>query len=242
MINLFRSLFAPPRHLILPLAALWVGLALAEQRSERYGVSKTALNNTVFYSILGYIFGGRLFFAASNLPAFAKSPLSLISINIDLFDPLGALVVAVLVGFIYGYRQKFPLWGMLDALTPLFAILAVGLALSHLAAGTAFGSPTTLPWGMELWNATRHPSPLYELLASLLTFSLLWFPRRSLRPGMLFLSFAAWTAGWRLFLEAFRGDSTLVFGEFRLAQIVAWIVLAAVFFASESIRRAPEAD
>ena len=237
MINLFYDLFAPPRHLILLLVALWIGLALSERRSARHGISKDALNNIVFYSVIGYILGGRLLFAVSNLPAFTKSPLSLFSINIDLFDPLGALVVAVLVGFVYGYRQKLPMWGTLDALTPLFAIVAVGLSLSHLAAGTAFGSPTTLPWGMELWNATRHPSPLYELLASLLTFSLLWFPKRDLRPGILFLSFTAWTAGWRLFLEAFRGDSILVFGEFRLAQVVAWMMLAAVLFASESLRR-----
>ena len=242
MINLFYDLFAPPRHLILLLVAMWMGLALSERRSARHGISKDVLNNIVFYSVIGYILGGRLLFAGSNLSAFTKSPLSLFSINIDLFDPLGALVVAVLVGFVYGYRQKLPLWGTLDALTPLFAIFAVGLSLSHLAAGTAFGSPTTLPWGMELWNAIRHPSPLYELLASLLTFSLLWFPKRDLRPGILFLTFTALTAGSRLFLEAFRGDSTLVFGEFRLAQIVAWIVLAAVLFASESIRRAPKVD
>ena len=242
MINLFYDLFTPPRHLILLLVAMWMGLALSERRSARHGISKDVLNNIVFYSVIGYILGGRLLFAVSNLSAFTKSPLSLFSINIDLFDPLGALVVAVLVGFVYGYRQKLPMWGTLDALTPLFAIFAVGLSLSHLAAGTAFGSPTTLPWGMELWNAIRHPSPLYELLASLLTFSLLWFPKRDLRPGILFLTFTALTAGSRLFLEAFRGDSTLVFGEFRLAQIVAWIVLAAVLFASESIRRAPKVD
>ena len=237
MINLFRDLFAPPRHLILLLAAMWLGLMFAEKRSERYGISKDALTSIAFYSIIGYIVGGRMFFAVSNLSAFTKSPLSLFSINVDLFDPVGALVVALLVGFVYGGRQKLPLWGTLDALTPFFATLAIGLSLSHLAAGTAFGSPTNLPWGIDLWNATRHPTQIYELLASLLTFSLLWFPNRHLRPGMFFLIFTALAAGSRLFLEAFHGDSALVFGEFRLAQVVAWMVLAAALFASESLRR-----
>jgi phosphatidylglycerol:prolipoprotein diacylglycerol transferase len=235
MINLFRSLFAPPRHLILLVAALWIGLTLAEKRTARHGVSKDALNNIVFYGIFGYIIGGRLLFAISNLSAFTKSPLSLFSVNVDLFDPLGALVVALLVGFVYGFRQKLPLWGTLDALTPFFAILAVGLSLSHLAAGTAFGSPTTAPWGIELWNATRHPSQIYELIASLTVFGYLWFQKSDSRPGILFFTFAALTAGSRLFLEAFRGDSTLLFGEFRLAQVVAWVVLAISFFASESL-------
>ena len=237
MIPLFRSLFAPPRHLILLVAALWIGLTLAEKRTARHGISKDALNNIVFYSVIGYIIGGRILFAVANLSAFTQSPLSLFSVNVDLFDPLGALVVALLVGFVYGQRQKLRLWGTLDALTPFFATLAAGLSLSHLAAGTAFGSPTTAPWGIDLWNATRHPSQIYELFASLAVFSLLWFQKSDSRPGILFLAFAALAAGSRLFLEAFRGDSALVFGEFRLAQIWAWIALAIALFVSESIRQ-----
>ncbi len=53
MINLFRTLFSPPRHLILLIAAMWLGLTLAEKRSERHGISKEALNNIVYYSLLG---------------------------------------------------------------------------------------------------------------------------------------------------------------------------------------------
>jgi phosphatidylglycerol:prolipoprotein diacylglycerol transferase len=238
MIDLFRSLFAPPRHLILLVAALWVGLALAEKRSERHGISKEALNNIVYYGLFGYILGGRLLYALSNLSVFAQSPLSLFSINLDLFDPIAALVTAALVELIYGSRQKLPFWAALDALTPLFAILAVGLALSHLAAGTAFGSPTNLPWGMELWNATRHPTQIYGLIAALLIFAWVWRRKVDARSGSTFLAFAALTAAARLFLEAFRGDSILIFGGLRLAQVAAWIVLAGALAASEAIRKA----
>ena len=237
MVTLFRSLFAPPRHLILLLAALWLGLYLSEKRVERHGISKDSLNNIVFYSILGYIIGGRFLFALTNLSSFTQSPLSIFSVNIDLFDTIGASVTAVLVGFVYGQRQKLPLWSTLDALTPLFAVLTIGLSLSHLAAGTAFGGPTTLPWGIDLWNATRHPSQIYELIASLIIFGSIWFRKTNFPAGSNFLLFAALTAGGRLFLEAFRGDSTLILGGIRLAQVIAWIVLAVALFASEIIRR-----
>jgi phosphatidylglycerol---prolipoprotein diacylglyceryl transferase len=241
MIESFRSLFAPPRHFILLVVALWIGLSLAEKRSERHGVSKEQLNNLTFNSLIAYVVGGRLLFALSNLSAFSQSPLSIFSPNPELFDPTGGLVVAILVGFIYGQRQKLQFWGTLDALTPIFAVLAIGLSLAHLAAGTAFGSPTTLPWGIDLWNATRHPSQVYELIASLLIFGWLWLRKTDSPGGFLFFNFTALTAGSRLFLEAFRGDSTLVFGEFRLVQIAAWAVLAIVFFASESIRQREKA-
>lgn len=230
MLTLFRTLFAPPRDIILLVAALWIGLALAEKRSERHGVSKDALNNLVFYSIFGFLIGGRILFALTNYSAFADSPLNIFSLNIDLFDSASGFLVAALVGFIYGKKQNLPFWGALDALTPVFAFLAIGLHLSHLAAGTAFGAPTDLPWGIELWNATRHPTQIYELIAALIIFVIIWFRKSELSPGVLFLDFVVLTAGARLFLEAFRGDSVLVFGEFRLAQIVAWAILCVVFF------------
>jgi phosphatidylglycerol---prolipoprotein diacylglyceryl transferase len=236
MIEIFRSLFAPPRHLILLLAALWLGLTFAEKRVSRHAISKEALNNLVFYSILGYVLGGRLLFALEHLQVFLKSPLSLISPNIDLFDPTGALVAAILVGVIYGQRQKLPVWPALDALTPFFATLAIGIHLSQLAAGTAFGSPTSLPWGVELWNATRHPTQIYELIASLLIFAYLWFRKPGSFPGSDFLWFAALTAASRILTESFRGDSTLILNGLRSAQLIAWLVLAVVLIISEILR------
>lgn len=240
MISLFRSLFAPPRHFILLIAAVWFGLYLSEKRVERHSVSKDTLNNIVYYGILGYVVGGRVLFVLANLSAFMQSPLSIFSLNPDLFDPLGALFTGLLVGGMYGRRQKLRLWSTLDALTPLFAAMAVGLALSHLAAGTAFGSPTTLPWGIDLWNATHHPTQIYELIASLLTLGFIWFRKTDSSIGSDFLLFAGLMAAARLFLEAFRGDSTLIFGGIRLAQVIAWMLLAIVLFASESIRRVEE--
>jgi phosphatidylglycerol:prolipoprotein diacylglycerol transferase len=242
MISIFRTLFAPPRDLILLVAALWIGLALAEKRTERHGVSREALNNLTFYGILGFIACGRILFALANFSAFVNSPLNLFSINIDLFDPISGALTAILVGFVYGRKQNLPFWGTLDALTPAFAVLANGLHLSHLAAGSAFGSPTTLPWGTELWNANRHPTQLYELFASLIIFGFIWFRKSETPPGMLFLHFCALTAAARLFLEAFRGDSTLVFGGFRLAQLVAWTVLAVALYLSQSNHRGREPD
>ncbi|MGE5373896.1 MAG: prolipoprotein diacylglyceryl transferase [Bacteroidota bacterium] len=242
MLNIFRSLFAPPRHLILILVAIWLGLTLSEKRVSRHGISKEALNNLVYYSLLGYMLGGRFLFVLEHLQVFIKSPLNIFSINIDLFDPVGALLTAMLVGFVYGQRQRLPLWSTLDALTPLFATLAIGLHLSQLAAGTAFGSPTNVPWGIELWNAIRHPTQIYELVASLLIFSFIWLRRTGSLAGSDFLWFTGLTAGSRLLLEAFRGDSTLLLGGIRMAQLIALVVLTAVFITTEILHAGRETD
>jgi phosphatidylglycerol:prolipoprotein diacylglycerol transferase len=99
-----------------------------------------------------------------------------------------------------------------------------------------------LPWGVDLWGVTRHPSQIYELIASFLIFALIGFRKTDSPPGVAFVTFAALTAASRLLLEAFRGDSTLILGGLRLAQVIAWIVLAVALFASESIRTMEKAD
>lgn len=233
MLTIFRNLFAPPRHMILLVTAAWIGLALAEKRAKRYDISKDDLNNVAFYGLIAFIVGGRISFILQNISAFLKSPLGILSINPNIFDPPGAITVAFIVSFIYGQRRNLKLWHTLDALTPFFAMLAIGLGLSHLAAGTSFGKETDVPWGIELWNTMRHPTQIYEALASLLIFGLLWLKKPSPHPDMLFLTFAALTASSQLIIEAFRGDSLLTANGIRQNQILAWIILGLCFFLME---------
>ena len=233
MLILFRNLFSPPRHMILLLLATWIGLNLAEKRAERHEVSRDNLNNIVYYSLIAFVIGGRLSFVLQNLAAFIKSPLGIISINPDIFDPLGGMAVAVITALIYGQRHGLQLWNTLDALTPFLAVLSIGIGLSHLAAGTAFGMETDSAWGINLWNATRHPTQIYETAASLLIFGLVWLQKQNPRPGILFLLYAAFTAVAQLFIQAFRGDSTIIFNGLRQGQVIAWVALAVIFILFE---------
>ena len=229
MIELFRDIFAPPRHLILLVLAIWLGATLAEKRSERYGISKDDLSTLVYYGFIGFIIGGRVSFALQNISAFIQSPLSIFSVNPDLFDTFGGMAVFIIIALVLGQRRNLSFWSTLDALTPLFAILAIGLSLSHLAAGTAFGIPTTQPWGIDLWNAVRHPTQIYTTIASLLIFGLLWFQKQNLRAGFLFLTFASLTAGTQIFLGIFRANSILMFNGIKQEQFISLVLLILCF-------------
>lgn len=233
MLTLFRNIFAPPRHMILLVLAIWLGLLLSEKRAERHGIGKDDFNNLIFYGFIAFILGGRISFILQNIPAFIKNPLDIISINPDLFDLFGAIIVAGIAGAIYGQRRGLLFWSTLDALVPFFAVITIGLGFSHLADGAAFGKETNLPWGINLWNASRHPTQIYEIIASFLTFILLWFKKHNPRSGILFLTFAALTAGSQLFIQAFRADSTLILNGIRQTQIVAWVVLIFIFILLE---------
>jgi phosphatidylglycerol:prolipoprotein diacylglycerol transferase len=234
MLSAFLNLFAPPRHMILLIAAAWIGLTLAEKRAERHGVGRDDLNNLTFYALIAFVLGGRVSFILQNLAAFVKKPIDIVSINPDLFDAFGGIAAAVIAGLIYGQRRNLKFWLALDALAPFLAIIAVGLGLSRFASGASFGKETDLPWGIFQWNAARHPTQLYETLASLLTFGLLWFQKQNPRPGVLFLTFAVLTAASQLIVEAFRANSVLLPNGWKQGQVIAWVVLAGSFVLLEA--------
>lgn len=237
MVDLFRAVFAPPRDLILLLAAGWLGLWLAGKRARRILGDEKELESLVTWMSIAFLAGGRLLFATSHLQAFAQSPLSLISLNVNLFDPYGGFLCVVVAAAIMMQRRRLPAWPTLDLLVPFLTSLSIGLGLSHLASGAAFGSETVVPWAINLWGAARHPTQVYEAIAGVLILGLLWF-REDPRPGRTFLPWSALTAASRLLIEGFRGDSTIIFGGIRLAQIMAWLVLAAALVGWELLPRA----
>jgi phosphatidylglycerol---prolipoprotein diacylglyceryl transferase len=231
------------------LLGLWLGLMASERFAIRVNFDSNRLYNLVFTGLIGGILGGRVLFALSYPEAFSDSPISLISLNLGLFDLWGGGAVGILAALIYANRSKLPFWRTLDALTPLFAVLGVALSLANLASGSGFGAPSDVPWAVHLWGANRHPSQVYESISAAIIFLLVFIPRTDTwypAPGARFLSFLALTAGARLFLEAFRGDSQLMDNGIRTAQVIAWLVLALALFAlkkrhtNENLKRITE--
>lgn len=212
------------------IVGLWIGLNLSERRARRLGENPSHLYNIVFITLIAGAIGARLSYAATYPDAFLATPLSLISLNPGLLDPLAGGLIAIGADAFYLFRKKIPIWPTLDALTPLLAVLGIASGIAHFASGSAFGIPTQVPWGIELWGATRHPTQIYEIVFVFIILIIILLLDRTpwnLIPGNLFLSFISLTAISRLFLEAFRGDSILFENGLRIAQVASWLVLAA---------------
>jgi len=235
MFESIANFFAPPRDIILLVVMIWVGSYITEKSAERFGLPQKTFADFISNSLTGFVIAGG--YKTISLNFSATTLLRVIQIDPSLFDAWLGITTILLVAVYYFQRAKLPLWQTLDALTPLLAFTAIGIALTHLASGQAFGMETNVAWAIRQWGALRHPTQWYELLASLLILGWLLLPKPDSPPGILFLHFTALTAGARLFLEAFRGDSALVLGEFRLAQIVAWVVLAVALFTSKLMQR-----
>ena len=213
---------------LLLLAGLWFGLLLAERNAHRFNVDKSQLYNLSFVALIAGVVSARLVYALHYLKIFIDSPVSLISLNPGLLNPWGGLAIALVAVLVYGRSKKLAFWSTLDALTLSLAVISIGIGLSHIASGSAYGTISNIPWGIKLWGAIRHPAQIYETLAAVLILALILPWRRLIRPipaGIYFLRFIALSATARLFLEAFRGDSHLLPGGVRTAQVVAWLVL-----------------
>ncbi len=218
------------------LLGIWIGLTVAGRRAASHGLTSESLDNLVLTALLAFVIGGRLAFVAVNFTTFQSSPLDAFSLNYELFDLTGGLATGLIAGLIYGQRKGLPFRPTLDALTPFFATLAVALGLAHLAGGTAFGKETSLPWGIEMRGAIRHPSQVYETAVAVFILGLVGLQKPIVPAGRQLLQFVAFTAGAALFLEAFRGDSILLAGGIRLGQVVAWIVLTLALIGLEKLR------
>jgi phosphatidylglycerol:prolipoprotein diacylglycerol transferase len=203
------------------LAGVWVAITLAERAAPRHGVQQEVLVNLIFYSLVAGVIGARLGYAARYLSVYAADPLGLVSLNPSTLSPPDGGLIAILTAMVYGQRRGLALWPTLDSLTPGLAVFSVALGVAHLASGDAFGAPTSLPWAIPLWGARRHPTQIYEVLLGAAVLLAVLRMEGSLRiAGTVFLGWVVLASASRVVLEAFRGDSILVFGGLRQAQLV----------------------
>jgi prolipoprotein diacylglyceryl transferase len=206
------------------LLGLWLGLLLSEKLAPRispnFAISQ--LGNLVIVSLLAGLIGARLTYVARSPQAFATAPWQALIPSSSALDLEGGLLFATLALLIYRQRKQLPFWQMLDALTPLFCTLLIALPIANLAQGNAYGRPTTLPWGIYLWNAYRHPTQIYEALIALLITAWLWPRRTPLPPGVRFAQFLTLSAAAQLFLQTWRSTPS----NNLLIQLIAWLFMA----------------
>jgi len=211
---------------LLLLIGLWVGVGLAERAGERRGLSADSINGLVLTMLLAGVVGARLAYVARFAPLYWQDPLSILALNANTLSPAEGVILGLLAGWVYGQRRQLPLGPTLDSLAPGLACLGLALGLAHLASGDAFGAPADVPWSIELWGARRHPSQVYEILLAAGILLVVWrMQARWPVAGVAFLTMLALTAAARLLLEGFRGDSQIIWGSLRQAQLISLLVL-----------------
>lgn len=213
------------------IAGFWIALNLSEKYASHFKIDPALIYRISMIAILTGVVGARAAYVIRNLMVFTSNPADIISLNPQMLDIPGGILAGTLAALIFGQRRKMEVWKTLDGLTPAFACILISLSIANLASGNSFGSPTSFPWAIFLWEEYRHPSQIIEatgafiIMLFILPLGKKQVSEQELHPGSTFLIFVVLTCLARILFETFRGDSQLIFGIFRQAQIIAWFIL-----------------
>lgn len=175
------------------LAGLWIGLEVASREGIRRGIDGDRIYNLGFYTLIAGILGARLGFVLLNLNLYTNvTPWTRALLSVFALAPgteisWAGVLAAVGTAAFFVRRWKLPALAILDSFAPTFAILGIGIGLANLLSGDYFGVETTLPWGIDLWGAKRHPTQIYFIAACIAILVVLWrlrpVPHQSNDPG-----------------------------------------------------------
>lgn len=225
---------------ILIAAGIAIGLTLVRRRWAARGGDPDVVDRVLVWAVVLGFLGARLAYVSTHLDRFAGRPLAVLFIWEGGLALFGGLTVGTLTALVLLRR--------LDVDVPRFAdATAVGIPLAQSIGRWGnyfnqelFGTPTDLPWGVEIDPANRpeayasadtfHPAFLYEsVYNALVVAALLLLERRvRLRPGNLMLAYVVLYGIGRFLLELIRTDTTFrLFGLSRNAWVALLYSLAA---------------
>ncbi len=216
------------------LATYAAGLVL---RSElrRQTSSGDAAFALAFAAVLGGLGGARIYYLVEHLADQGASSLSGIG-----FTWYGGFLGGAAAVLFVARRREIPTNVLVGAMAPALA-LGYGIARigCQLAGDGTYGTASSLPWAMSYPHGIVpiservHPTPVYETLASLVIFAVLWRLRHRLDPWRIFALYLLLSGLERFLVEFIRRNQDVVLGLtqpqlFALTFIGGGVVLLAV--------------
>lgn len=235
---------ALPTYPLLLLIAFWAGLALAARRAKQLGLDGDHIYNAGLYGLIAGIIGARLWFVVAHWQNYAGNIWQAFSLSRSALSTGEGLVIAGLAVLIYLQRNNVPLGTFFDAAAWGLSLMLIIGNIGAFLGGVALGLPSNLPWAVELIGTPRHPVQLYETLAGVIIFMILYFSRAWLPwPGFQFWLLVALYGLSRLLLEIFRAQPYLIGDGYLAGQIVALIaVVVALVVMAYNFTRQPAVD
>lgn len=173
------------------------------------GHDVSSLDNLLLYCVVGIIVGARLAHCLFYEPQYyLANPLKIFAIWEGGLASHGGGLGAILALFFYHKQVKLPFLYLLDRLAIATAIFAFFVRMANFINSEILGLPTTQPWAIifeRIDSLPRHPAQLYEAIAYLTTFILLWFIYKvtmmKQKQGMIFGLFLLLVFGARFIIE-----------------------------------------
>ena len=204
------------------------------RRRPELGWSSQAVDDLLFYGMLGVIIGGRLGEIIFFQPAhYLAHPTEMLAVWKGGRSFHGGFLGVLVAMWIYGRNHRRSFWEITDFIAPMVPIGLAAGRFGNFINGELWGRAASpdLPWAMIFpWvDATpRHPSQLYQMAGEgLLLFIILWI--YSARPRPRKAVSALFLTGYgclRFIAEFFRTPDPGIFGTLSLGLSTAqWLCL-----------------
>ena len=199
---------------------------------KKMNINMNQLLDAVIVGLIGSVICARLYYVVFY-PGnkYWENPMEILKIHEGGLAIYGGLIGALVFGGITAKIRKLKVPAVLDIASLGFLIGQCIGRWGNFVNQEAFGTGTTLPWGMFSDNTELvvpgspvHPCFLYESLLCLLGFILLHFFNRKGRryDGQTFLLYIVWYGACRFFIEGIRTDSLMLpFLNLRVSQVLA---------------------
>ncbi len=205
---------------------IMIGMVLALKEAKRVGINEDKLLDLFLIAIPCSIIGARTYYVIFNWGIYKGDIYEMINIRGGGLAIHGAIIAAVLVGYIYCRDKDLDFLKILDLTAPS---LAIGQAIGrwgNFINQEAYGRPTDLPWAINVNGINVHPTFLYESIWDFCLFLfLMWLRKNKKYDGNVFVYYAIIYSVGRFFIEGLRIDSLMI-GPLRMAQVISLVTIA----------------
>ncbi len=202
--------------------AVVTGIWYAAREARRRGLDAPVVTDAATPLVVAAFLGARLYYVAFSQPAYYLAhPFEILAVWHGGLSVHGGVIGGFLAGLWYLRRRGLEFWTFADVVAPGLILGQTVGQIACLLNGDTYGKPTTLPWAITFTDPRAmaplrvplHPIQVYELLAYLVVFLIVWrVSRRATRPGTVVLTYAVWYGIARFAMEFFRGDPPMVAG------------------------------
>jgi prolipoprotein diacylglyceryl transferase len=250
------------------IAGIVVAVLWGERRFVARGGQQGTVTDVAVFAVPFGLVGGRVYHVMTDWQTYfgpGGDPLGALRIWEGGLGIWGAVALGAVGAWIGCRRHGVPLGFFADAVAPGIVVAQAIGRLGNWFNQELYGAPTTLPWGLEIYDRVDpatglpdalggvalnhtpvqvvHPTFLYELLWNLAVAGLVvWADRRfRLGHGRAFAVYVAGYTAGRFWIEQMRTDhATRVFGDIRINVVVAAVVFAAAVLYIALVRKPRE--
>jgi len=211
---------------------LWLGRRRAAAQPW-HRIDPVALDDLLFYGVLGVVLGGRLGQVLFYEPAYyLDHPLEILAVWKGGMSFHGGFLGVLVAMALFGRKRSLSFWQVTDFIAPLVPLGLLAGRIGNFINGELWGrvAAADLPWAMVfpyVDGLPRHPSQLYQAGGEgLLLFILLWWFSGKERPrGTVSALFLIGYGAARWIGEYFREPDHGIFGQSYLVSMGQWLSL-----------------